>query len=92
MLWKEGRNILFNDALNTFRYDYIGVGHMVKNHIDGERGNPLPSFRGLLVSIDKKLYFYMHYSTDTVTHTTAFVVTGTGWNVKSPKRNVLWTL
>ena len=38
---KEG-NILFNDALNTFYLQLYGVGHMVKDHSDSERGNPLP--------------------------------------------------
>ena len=39
---KEG-NVLFNDALNTFYLRLYGVGHMVKDHSDSERGNPLPS-------------------------------------------------
>ena len=38
VLFKEG-NILFNDALNTFYLRLYGVGHMVKNHSDSERGN-----------------------------------------------------
>ena len=37
---KEG-NYLYNDALNTFYLRLYGVGHMVKNHSDSERGNPL---------------------------------------------------
>ena len=37
---KEG-NVLFNDALNTFYLRLYGVGHMVKDHSDSERGNPL---------------------------------------------------
>ena len=41
---KEERkgNVLFNDALNTFYLQLYGVGHMVKDHSDSERGNPLP--------------------------------------------------
>ena len=35
---KEG-NVLFNDALNTFYIPLYGVGHMVKDHSDSERGN-----------------------------------------------------
>ena len=38
---KEG-NVLFNDALNTFYLRLYGVRHMVKDHSDNERGNPLP--------------------------------------------------
>ena len=49
---KEG-NILFNDALNTFYLRLYGVGHMVKDHSDSERGNPLPPHR-LLFPISSK--------------------------------------
>ena len=38
---KEG-NVLFNDTLNTFYLQLYDVGHMVKDHSDSERGNPLP--------------------------------------------------
>ena len=37
---KEG-NVLFNDALNTFYLRLYSIGHMVKDHSDSERGNPL---------------------------------------------------
>ena len=37
---KEG-NVLFNDALNTFYVRLYGIRHMVKDHSDSERGNPL---------------------------------------------------
>ena len=56
--WKEGReggkggregrkegNALFNDALNTFYLRLYDVRHMVKDHSDSERGNPLPPYR-----------------------------------------------
>ena len=49
---KEG-NVLFNDALNTFYLRLYGVRHMVKNHSDRERGNPLLPHR-LLFSISRK--------------------------------------
>ena len=42
---KEG-NILFNDALEHILY---GFRHMVKDHSDRERGNPLPSHRLLFL-------------------------------------------
>ena len=47
---KEG-NVIFNDALNTFYLRLYGVRHMVKNHYDSEKGNPLPPHR-LLLSIN----------------------------------------
>ena len=52
---KEG-NILFNDALNTFYIRLYGVIHMVKDHSDSERKNPLPPHR-LLFPISSKGYF-----------------------------------
>ena len=41
------RNVLFNDALNTFYLRLYGVRHMVKDHSDSERGNLLPPLHGL---------------------------------------------
>ena len=53
------RNVLFNDALNTFYLRLYGVRHMVKDHSDSEKGNPLPP--------------HIHHPTYRITHTTAFV-------------------
>ena len=50
------RNVLFNDALNTFYLRFYGVRHMVKDHSDSEKGNPLPPHR-LLLSINSKSSF-----------------------------------
>ena len=47
------RNVLFNEALNTFYLRLYGVRHMVKDHSDSERGNPLLPHR-LLLSINSK--------------------------------------
>ena len=47
------RNVLFKDALNTFYLRLYGVRHMVKDHSDSEKGNPLPPHR-LLLSINSK--------------------------------------
>ena len=63
------RNVLFNDALNTFYLRLYGVRHMVEDHSDSEKGNPLLPHR-LLLSISSKGYFIC---TDRITHTTAFV-------------------
>ena len=46
-------NVLFNDALNTFYLQLYGVRHMVKDHYDSEKGNPLPPHR-LHLSINSK--------------------------------------
>ena len=47
------KNVLFNDALNTFYLRLYGVRHMVKDHSDSEKANPLPPHR-LLLSISSK--------------------------------------
>ena len=69
---KEGRKCLFNDALNTFYLRLYGVRHIVKDHSDSEKANPLPSHR-LLFPINSNGSFYMHHPTDRIAHTTAFV-------------------
>ena len=46
---KEG-NVLFIDALITFYIRLYGVNHIVKDHSNSERENPLPT-RGLLFPI-----------------------------------------
>ena len=49
-------NVLFNDTLNTFYFRLYGVGHMVKDHSDSERGNPLPP-HGLLFPFNNEGFF-----------------------------------
>ena len=44
---------LFNDTHNTFYLQQYSVRHMVKDHSDSERRNPLPPHR-LLLSINSK--------------------------------------
>ena len=53
VFWERERNVLFNDALNTFYLRLYGVRHMVKDHSDSEKWNPLPPHR-LLLSISSK--------------------------------------
>ena len=56
--YMEG-NVLFNDALNAlFIYGYYGIGHMVKDHSDSERGNPLPPHELLFPINSKGSFFY----------------------------------
>ena len=80
---KDG-NVLFNDAFNTFYLRLYGVGHMVKDHSDNERGNLLQP-HGLLLLISSEGSFYMHHSTDRIAHTTrplSHQSWSTGWNEK----------
>ena len=48
--------VLFNDTLNTFYLRLCGISHMVKDHSDIEKGNPLLAHR-LLFSISSKEHF-----------------------------------
>ena len=66
-LRERERNVLFNDALNTFYLRLYGVRHMVKDHSDSEKGNPVSSHR-LLLSINNKVVFYMHHPTEQTYH------------------------
>ena len=52
---KEG-NVLFNDALNTFYLQLYGIRHIVEDHSDSERENPLAP-HGLLFPISSKVFF-----------------------------------
>ena len=77
---KEG-NALFNDALNTFYVRLYGVRHMIKDHSDSEKGNPLPPYR-LLFPISSKGSFictipYMHIPRPLLHQSWS-----TGWNEK----------
>ena len=63
--------MLFNDALNTFYLWLYGVRHMVNDHSDSERGNPLLPHR-LLFSINCKGSFICTIP-DRIAHTMDFV-------------------
>ena len=69
--WEQERlrkgNVLLHDALNTFYLRLYGVGHVVKDHSDSERGNPLPP-HGLLFSINSKGSFICTLVTRVVEH------------------------
>ena len=52
-IYGKVENVLFNDALNTFYLRLYGVRHMVKDHSDSEKRNPLPPHR-LLFPINSK--------------------------------------
>ena len=51
-------NDLFNDALNTFYLRLYGVGHMVKDHSDSERGRMKERFH-LTTHSTHFIYGYM---------------------------------
>ena len=68
--YRKERNVLFNDALNTFYLRLYGVRHMVKDHSDSEKVNLLPPHR-LLFPISSKGSFictYTYFVTPVVEH------------------------
>ena len=52
------RNFLFDDTLNTFYLRLYGVRHMVKDHSDSEKGNPLPPHRLLFYRLAARVLLY----------------------------------
>ena len=64
---KTREMFLFNDALNTFYLRLYGVRHMVKDHFDSEKGNPLSPHR-LLLSIKSKGSFICTIPQDNTYH------------------------
>ena len=50
---KDRGNVLFNDVLNTLYLRFYGVGHMVNDHSDSQRANPLPP-HGLIFPVSSK--------------------------------------
>ena len=68
----EEGNVLFNDAFNTFYLRLYGVRHMVKDHSDSKRENPLPP-HGLLFFDYQQGLFYMHHPTDRIAFVTPVV-------------------
>ena len=51
------KEFLFNDTLNTFCLRLYGVGHMLKNHSENQRGNPLLPFYGIFFSMSNNCSF-----------------------------------
>ena len=72
---KKEENVLFHDTRSTFYLRLYGVRHMVKDHSDIERGNPLLPL-GLLFPISSKGSFYMHHPTERIAHTMAYLSVG----------------
>ena len=64
---KEG-NVLFNDALNTFYLRLYGVRHMVKDHSDSEKGNPLLPHRLLFLLPASVLLYAPSHRQDSTYH------------------------
>ena len=81
---KEG-NVLFNDTLNTFYLRLYGIRHVVKDHSDSERGNPLGySFR---LAARVLLYASSHRQDNTyhgLCYTSRGVLAGTRNNSMGP--------
>ena len=81
VIWRrtygKGRNVLFNDAFNTFYLRLYGVGHMVKDHSDSKRGNPMPP-DGLLFPISSK-------------GSIICIIPQTGWHIPRPLLHQSWS-
>ena len=49
------------------------IGHMVKNHSDSERGNPLLLLDGLLFE-QQQMVFYTHHPTDRLNYPMTYII------------------
>ena len=63
----------FNNILNTFSLRLYGVGHMVKDQSESDRGNPLPPLHRSLFLISSKGCFFIHHPMDRIAHNMTFV-------------------
>ena len=70
------RNFLFN-ALNTFYLRLYGVRHMVKDHSDSEKGNPLSPYRLLLLVNSKGSFICTIPRQDSTSYTRRGALAGT---------------
>ena len=70
------RNVLFNDALNTFYLQLYGVRHMVKDHSDSERENPLPPHRLLFRLAARVLLYAPSHRQDNTYHSLCYTSPG----------------
>ena len=77
LIWWDG-HVLFNNTLNTFYLRLYGIRHMVKDHSDSKRGNPLPP-HGLLFPISSKGPFIC-------------IIPQTGYHIPQPLLHQLWRL
>ena len=72
---RERKEMFYLTTRSTHLYLWIyGIGHMVKDSSDSDRGNPLPPLHGLLFLISSKVFSNMHHPTDRIAHTMAFVI------------------
>ena len=55
---KKEINVLFNNSLNTFYLRLYGIRHMVKDHSDSERGNPLQPHGLLFLILAASFFLY----------------------------------
>ena len=71
--WKKEKVLLFNDVLNTFYLRLYGVGHMVKDRSDSERGNLQAAITQATLFDWQQGIFYINHPTDRISHTTTCV-------------------
>ena len=77
-MFLEGKKemFLFYNALNTFYFRLYGMGHMVKDHSDSERGNPLSPHRLLFPIINKGSFTLPSHRQDDTYHDLCYTSRG----------------
>ena len=72
---KEG-NVLFNDALNTFYLRLYSIRHMVQDHSDCDRGNPLPQHGYFFRLTARVLLYAPSHRQDSIYHSLCYTSRG----------------
>ena len=90
--WKEEGNVLFNDTLNTFYLRLYGIGHMIEDHSDSERRNPLPPLPGLLFSISIILLYAPSHRQDSTYHSLCYISHGALAETKNTSVGLPWRI
>ena len=75
----EVRREMFYLMMHSTHFIYDGTGHMVKDHSDSERGNPLLPLHGLSFPISSKGSFYMPHPRQDSTYNSLFAPAMENW-------------
>ena len=87
---KEG-NVLINDALISFYLWLYGIIHMVKDHSDSERENPLPP-HGLLQLAARALLYAPSHRQDSTYHGLCYTSRGALAGMRNSSMGPPWRI
>ena len=89
---KKGNVFLFNDAFNTFYLRLYGDGHMIKDHSDSERGNPLLPHRLLFLNSSKGYFYASSHRQDKTYHSLCYTSRGALAGTRNSSMGPQWRI